>query len=95
MRDFSLKADNLTRFREHAVRGKSNNMTARETLLIGQERASLPMTSLAMKLAMNAVDYFQGNRDATKEALVRAIFGTFMGGLIILLILLYAGAPIV
>ena len=46
-------------------------------------------------LAMNAVEYFQGNRDAKKEALVRAIFGTFMGGLIILLILLYAGAPIV
>jgi len=66
-------------------------MTARETLLIGQERASLPMTSLAM----NAVEYFQGNRDAKKEALVRAIFGTFMGGLIMLLILLYAGAPIV
>jgi hypothetical protein len=66
-------------------------MTARETLLVGQERASLPMTSLAM----NVVGYFQGNRDATKEALVRAIFGTFMGGLIILLILLYAGAPIV
>ena len=46
-------------------------------------------------LAMNAVEYFQGNRDAKKEALVRAIFGTFMGGLIMLLILLYAGAPIV
>ena len=66
-------------------------MTAREALLIGQERESLPMTSIAV----NVIEYFQGNHDATKEALVRAIFGSFMGGLIILLILLYTGAPIV
>ena len=46
-------------------------------------------------LAMNLVEYFQDNRDATWETLVRVIFGTFVGGLIVLLVLLYAGAPIV
>ena len=46
-------------------------------------------------LAMNVVEYLQENREATKEAFVRAIFGTFIGGLIIVLILLYAGAPVV
>ena len=51
----------------------------------------MPMTSLAMDF----VEYFQENREATKQAFVRAIFGTFIGGLVILLILLYAGAPIV
>jgi len=46
-------------------------------------------------LAMNLVEYFQDNRDATWETLVRVIFGTFVGGLVVLLVLLYAGAPIV
>jgi hypothetical protein len=46
-------------------------------------------------LAMNVVEYFQDNRSATLETLVRVVFGTFVGGLIVLLILLYAGAPIV
>ncbi len=46
-------------------------------------------------LAMNLVEYFQDNRSATLETFVRVVFGTFVGGLIVLLILLYAGAPIV
>lgn len=46
-------------------------------------------------LAMNLVEYFQDNRDATWETIVRVVFGTFVGALIVLLILLYAGAPIV
>ncbi len=46
-------------------------------------------------LAMNFVEYFQDNRSATMETLVRVVFGSFVGGLILLLILLYAGAPIV
>jgi hypothetical protein len=46
-------------------------------------------------LAMNLVEYFQDNRSATMETLVRVVFGSFVGGLILLLILLYAGAPIV
>jgi hypothetical protein len=46
-------------------------------------------------LAMNLVEYFQDNRGATMETLVRVVFGSFVGGLILLLILLYAGAPIV
>jgi hypothetical protein len=46
-------------------------------------------------LAVNLVEYFQDNRDATQETLVRVVFGTFVGGLVILLILLYAGVPIV
>jgi len=44
---------------------------------------------------MNLVGYFQDKREATWETLVRVIFGTFVGGLIVLLILLYAGVPIV
>ena len=59
--------------------------------IVSQEGASLPMTTLAM----NLVEYFQDNRNATWETVVRVVFGTFMGGLIVLLILLYAGAPIV
>ena len=46
-------------------------------------------------LAVNLVEYFQDNRDATWETLVRVIFGTFVGSLVVLLVLLYAGAPIV
>ena len=46
-------------------------------------------------LAMNLVEYFQDNRSAELETFVRVVFGTFVGGLIVLLILLYAGAPIV
>ncbi len=34
-------------------------------------------------------------RKATWETFVRIVFGTFMGGLVVLLILLYAGVPIV
>jgi hypothetical protein len=34
-------------------------------------------------------------RVATWETFVRIAFGTFMGGLVVLLILLYAGVPIV
>jgi hypothetical protein len=46
-------------------------------------------------LAMNLVGYFQDRREATWETLVRVTFGAFMGGLVILLILLYSGVPIV
>ena len=46
-------------------------------------------------LAMNLVEYFQDSREAAWETVVRIVFGTFVGGLVLLLILLYAGAPIV
>lgn len=46
-------------------------------------------------LAMNLVGYFQERRKETWETLVRVTFGTFMGGLVLLLILLYSGVPIV
>jgi hypothetical protein len=46
-------------------------------------------------LAMNLVGYLQDRRSETWETLVRVIFGTFMGGLVLLLVLLYAGVPIV
>ena len=49
------------------------------------------MTSLAMSL----VEYFQGNLEATQKTLVRITFGTFVGSLVVLLVLLYAGVPIV
>ena len=91
MRRFFLEGRQFSPIYSTCSPGKSNIMTARETLSIGQEGASLPMTSLAM----NVVEYLQENREATKEAFVRAIFGTFIGGLIIVLILLYAGAPVV
>jgi len=53
--------------------------------------ASLPMT----ELATNLVEYFKDKREATWETLVRIVFGTFMGGLVLLLTLLYSGVPIV
>jgi hypothetical protein len=46
-------------------------------------------------IAMNLVEYFQEKRQATWETIVRIVFGTFMGGLVLLLILLYSGVPIV
>ncbi len=46
-------------------------------------------------LAMNLVEYFQEKREATWETVVRVVFGTFVGSLVLLLILLYAGVPIV
>jgi hypothetical protein len=46
-------------------------------------------------LAMSLVEYFQDKREATWETLVRIVFGAFMGGLVLLLILLYSGVPIV
>jgi hypothetical protein len=46
-------------------------------------------------LAMNLVEYFQDRRAVAWETLVRVTFGTFMGGLVLLLILLYSGVPIV
>ena len=46
-------------------------------------------------LAMSLVEYLQDKREATWETLVRIVFGTFMGGLVLLLILLYSGVPIV
>jgi hypothetical protein len=46
-------------------------------------------------IALNLVEYFQDRRQATWETLVRVVFGTFMGGLVLLLVLLYSGVPIV
>jgi hypothetical protein len=51
----------------------------------------LPMTGLAT----NFVEYFKGKREAALETLVRIAFGTFMGGLVLLLTLLYSGVLIV
>jgi hypothetical protein len=46
-------------------------------------------------IATNLVEYFQDKGQATWETIVRVVFGTFMGGLVLLLILLYSGVPIV
>jgi hypothetical protein len=46
-------------------------------------------------IALNLVGYLQDRRQATWETVVRVTFGTFMGGLVLLLILLYSGVPIV
>ena len=46
-------------------------------------------------IATNLVEYFQERRQATLETIVRVVFGTFMGGLVLLLILLYSGVPLV
>jgi hypothetical protein len=46
-------------------------------------------------IAMNLVGYFQDNRKATWDTIVRVTFGAFMGSLVLLLILTYAGVPIV
>ena len=46
-------------------------------------------------IATNLVEYFHERRQATWETIVRVVFGTFMGGLVLLLILLYSGVPIV
>jgi hypothetical protein len=46
-------------------------------------------------LAMSVVGYFQDRREATWELLTRIVFGVFMGGLVLLLILSYSGVPIV
>ena len=46
-------------------------------------------------LATNFVEYFKGKREAALETLVRITFGTFMGGLALLLTLLYSVVPIV
>ena len=45
-------------------------------------------------LATNFVEYLS-KREAALETLVRITFGTFMGGLVLLLTLLYSGVPIV
>ena len=47
------------------------------------------------EFAMTLVEYFQDKREATWETFVKIVFGTFMGGLVLLLILLYSGVPIV
>jgi hypothetical protein len=52
---------------------------------------ALPMTELAASF----VDYFKDKREAALETLVRITFGTFMGGLALLLTLLYSGVLIV
>jgi hypothetical protein len=46
-------------------------------------------------IAMNLVGYFQDKREASWETVVRVTFGVFIGGLVLLLVLLYAGVPIV
>jgi hypothetical protein len=56
-----------------------------------QQEASSLMTQLATSL----VGYFQGNIEAAQKTFVRVVFGAFMGSLVVLLILLYAGVPIV
>jgi hypothetical protein len=45
--------------------------------------------------AMNLVGYFQDKRKATWETLVRVVFGLFIGSLVTLLALSYAGVPLV
>ena len=45
------------------------------------------------EFAMTLVEYFQDKREW--ETFVKIVFGTFMGGLVLLLILLYSGVPIV
>ena len=47
------------------------------------------------ELATNFVEYFKSKRERALEALVRITFGTFMGGLVLLLTLLYSGVLIV
>jgi hypothetical protein len=47
------------------------------------------------ELATNFAEYFKSKREPALEALVRITFGTFMGGLVLLLTLLYSGVPIV
>jgi hypothetical protein len=47
------------------------------------------------ELATNFVEYFKSKREPALQALVRITFGTFMGGLVLLLTLLYSGLPIV
>jgi hypothetical protein len=56
-----------------------------------QQEASSLMTSLATSV----VGYFQDNVEVAQKTFVRVVFGTFMGSLVVLLILLYAGVPIV
>jgi hypothetical protein len=48
-----------------------------------------------MKYAISLRGYFHDKRDASQKVFVRVIFGAFFGSLVLLLILLYAGAPIV
>ena len=47
------------------------------------------------ELATNFMEYFWGMHAAALETLVRVTFGAFMGGLVLLLALLYSGVPIV
>jgi hypothetical protein len=47
------------------------------------------------RLATNFVEYFKGKHEAALETLVRITFGTFMGGLVLLLTLLYSGVLLV
>ena len=46
-------------------------------------------------LATNFMEYFKGKREAALETMVRITFGTFMGGLVLLLTLLYSGVLII
>jgi hypothetical protein len=46
-------------------------------------------------LATNFDEYFKGKREAALETLERITFGSFMGGLVLLLILLYSGVLLV
>jgi hypothetical protein len=46
-------------------------------------------------LAMSVVEYFQERREATSRALVRVVFGLFIGSLVTVLVLSYAGVPLV
>ena len=47
------------------------------------------------QLATSLVGYFHNNVEVAQKTFVRVVFGAFMGSLVVLLILLYAGVPIV
>ena len=54
-------------------------------------KASVPMSTLAM----NLIEAFEEKLEANWQTLSHVVFGAFMGGLVVLLILLNAGVPIV
>jgi len=45
--------------------------------------------------AKSVIEYLQERREAAWEVFAGITFGIFMGSLILLLVLLYAGAPLV
>jgi hypothetical protein len=55
------------------------------------KKGTVPMSTLAMKL----IGPFEKKLEANWQTLSHIIFGAFIGGLVLLLILLNAGVPIV